>query len=133
MAGRPTKYNKKILEIAEDYLKNYNTEYEHLVPSIAGLSLVLRVSRATLYNWAEAQKKEEDTSFLDILEDIKKTQYLVTLHGGLGGDFNSAIAKLLLGKHGLTEKTQQDVTTGGEKLSNNFIIQPVKAKSDKDE
>ena len=130
MAGRPTKYNDKILEVAEDYLKNYNKEYKHLVPSIAGLSLVLKVGRATLYKWAE---KEENSEFRDILEDIKKTQYLVTLHGGLGGDFNASIAKLLLGKHGLTEKTQQDVTTGGEKLSNNFIIQPVTAKSDKDE
>ena len=59
-AGRPTKYSSKILETANAYLKNFNTEYSHVVPSVAGLGKVLNLSRDTLYDWAKDEDKKED-------------------------------------------------------------------------
>ena len=60
-----------------------------------------------MYDW---EKKYPE--FLYILEAIKLEQQKVLLNKGLSGDFNSAITKLVLGKHGYHEK--QDVDLKGD-------------------
>ena len=52
-AGRPTKYDKGILEKANAYLENYEAEHQHAIPSVAGLALVLDIRRETLHVWAK--------------------------------------------------------------------------------
>ena len=101
--GRPTKYGDEILDSTRDYLANYQTA----IPSEAGLSLHLGISRSTVKKWRGEEGKE---AFSAILEDILATQELKLMDGGLTGDFNSAIAKLALGKHGYSEK--HDVKAG---------------------
>jgi hypothetical protein len=49
------------------------------------------------------------------LDRILATQELKLMDGGLTGDFNSAIAKLALGKHGYSEK--HDVKAGVIEMS----------------
>ena len=44
--ARPTKYNDKTIEKAEDYIKNYIT-YGDQIPMIDGLALELGVHRDT--------------------------------------------------------------------------------------
>ena len=104
--GRPTKYNDELFNKAKAYLTDY-VMYEDMIPSIASLSLVLGVSRTTLYEW---EKEHEEFSY--ILEDIKAKQEKVLISKGLSGDFNSAITKLVLGKHGYHDK--QDVGIIGD-------------------
>jgi hypothetical protein len=125
--ARPTKYNKEMLEIAESYLTTYNSEHNHLIPSIVGLSEVLEVTAKTLYNWSDHDDRKE---FLHMLEKIQQRQQRILIENGLTGDFNAAITKLALTKHGYSDKVEQDVTTGGEKISNNFQIMPVTTKKD---
>ena len=108
--GRPTKYNQGILDKANDYLVNY-AEYGDQMPSHASLSLELGISRETLYEWGKQEEKQE---FSDILEKMLRSQERVLFNKGLTGDFNPAIAKLALGKHGYSDK-QDNTHSGGDK------------------
>jgi len=122
--GRPTKYSDDILVQANDYLINYESDsYNDVFPSVVGLACVLKLSKSTLYEWAKHSDKVE---FSDTLGQINALQDKILLTKGLLGDFNAAITKLVLTNHGYSDKLEQDITTGGEKLQNNFIIQAVK-------
>lgn len=98
--ARPTKLTPEIYEKAEAYLSRYET----VIPSAAGLSIYLDVSRATLYNWADKEAR-----FLDILEKVNTHQEQICLENGLKGDFNATIAKLVLGKHGYKDQQETDL------------------------
>ena len=104
--ARPTKYNQEILEKAQHYLDNYE-EYDEVIPSAVGLALALNITRSTLYEWAKDEDKKE---FSDILDNINKRQEQILLKNGLTNQFNSNITKLVLGKHGYTDRAQQSDT-----------------------
>jgi|TARA_B110000046_G_C12821492_1_gene325617 hypothetical protein len=97
--SRPTKYTPKLLDKANHYLNSYT----RLIPSNQDLCLHLDISETTLYRWAE-----EHEQFRDILGKVKLTQFTVAMDGGLGGDLNANLVKLLMGKHGLSEKSTVD-------------------------
>jgi len=119
--ARPTKYTPELLEKAHSYIANWRTLGD-MIPSHEALSLYLEINRATLYDWRDQEGKEE---FSDILDQILVLQQQELVNNGLSGDFNAAITKLVLGKHGYSDKVDTDVTTRGEKVSNNFTILPV--------
>lgn len=104
--GRPTKYSKELLEKAKEYLETYDTVGD-VIPSVEGLSLYLDITRTTIYDWEKQEGKEE---FSYILRKINAKQHQVLVNKGLSNDFNSAITKLVLGKHGYHEKTQQELS-----------------------
>lgn len=105
--ARPSEYNDKILATANEYLETYNSKYQHAIPSVVGLAKVLKKSRDTLYDWAKHEDKKE---FSNILRQVVSDQELTLLNGGLSGEFNPAITKLVLGKHGYSEKQQVSAT-----------------------
>ena len=126
--ARPTKYDRSLLEKANEYIKacedeetdwiktsgDKSTSYEHRVkvklPSIEGLALFLDVSRTTLYNWSEKHKE-----FLYTLRRIERIQKEKLISSGLSGDYSPVIAKLMLSSnHNMREKT--DLTSDNEKL-----------------
>lgn len=131
--GRPTKYNQNILDKANEYLDNYD-EYGHIIPSVVGLADVLKVTAKTLYNWSE---REENKEFLHILERLNQRQHIKLINGGLTGDLNAQITKLVLGKHGYHEKQERELTgpRGGpiQVTEVEWDIQPVKPISEVDE
>ena len=98
--GRPTKYTPEIVQQALDYLEQYNTEHGHAIPSAIGMSIVLKLDESTLYDWA----KQEGNEFSKILPRCKKQQEFTLINGGLKSDLNSNIVKLVLGKHGYSDK-----------------------------
>jgi len=103
-AGQPTKYNEDMLDKALDYIKNYS-DYEQVIPSVAGLAVALDVSKKTLYNWSEVP---ENIKFLHALEKLSTNQENKLLNGGLSGSFNPAITKLMMYNHGYTDKPKDD-------------------------
>lgn len=111
--GRPTKYSDKILETAKNYIVNHD-EYGDVIPSVVGLAVALETHRDTVYDWAKDENKPE---FSDIVKRLATNQERKLLNGGLDNSFNPTIAKLLLGKHGYSDKTETDITSGGEKLT----------------
>ena len=127
-AGRPTKYNKALVEKAANYLNVYETLGD-VIPSIEGLSIYLDIRRSTIYDWENQEGKKE---FSDILRKINATQHQVLINKGLTSDFNSAITKLVLGKHGYHEKQQQEVSgPGGKPQEHKWTVEFVEATHDK--
>ena len=123
--GRPTKYTKEIIKKAEKYLSecidtteqvitgesekftSYKEKLKVNLPTIEGLAVYLEVHRDTLYEW----EKEHD-DFSDIIERLRGSQIKSLVNNGLSGDYNPTIAKVLLSKHGYSEK--QEIQHSGE-------------------
>lgn len=105
MAGQPTKYNKEMLKDAKRYTKDC-TEFEQIIPSVSGLATALGVSKQTLYNWADIPENKE---FFDTLQLLHTNQETKLLNGGLSGNYNAQITKLMLANHGYSDqpKTQE--------------------------
>ena len=101
MAGRPTNLTKYVIQQAWDYVDGFEA-HGHAVPSVVGLCKVIGRARSTVYAWAE----DEDNEFSDILRAVNENQELVTFNRALTGDYNASIAKLLLGKHGYSDKQE---------------------------
>lgn len=93
---------ERILAAKKYQAGGYETLGEAL-PTIEGLAEHLGISRQTLYEHAETSEE-----VADILDRIRTKQAAVLINGGLRGDFNAAIAKLLLNKHGYSEKQSID-------------------------
>jgi hypothetical protein len=100
--GRPSKYTEECLERAASYLDEWQ-ERGDVIPSQAGLALHLGVSISCVEKWAKHEDKQE---FLRVLDEIQSKQRTLLLNKGLGGDFNSNIAKLVLGKHGFSDRQE---------------------------
>lgn len=107
--GRPSEYSEKTLQRAKAYLRYY-AKNDEVVPSVAGLSRFLHVSRDTIYAWAKEPDKAE---FSDIVEECRGEQEKILLNKGLRNEVNATIAKLALSaKHDYKEK--QEVEQSGE-------------------
>ena len=118
--ARPTKYNSKILEKAEDYIKNY-INYGDQIPMIDGLALELGIHRDTVNDW---EKKYPE--FSDIVRTLMTHQGRKLMNGSLTGEFKERTATLALSSnHGLVAKTQTDITSSDETMKPPTIIQLV--------
>ena len=124
--ARPTKYSKEIVEKAYDYIDTY-ADSGDMIPSIEGLAIRLDLHRDTLYDWARQESKE----FSDILGKILQKQQFVLINNGLSNTFNSAITKLVLGKHGFHDKMEQDISSKDGSMKPT-IIELVAKVNDKD-
>ncbi len=112
--ARPTKYNDAMLAKANKYLKEYTT----VIPSKQSLALYLDVSLSTVDLWGK-----EHAEFSGTLDRIKYVQFETTLDGGLRGDLNAAISKLVLHNHGYNDKID-NVSSDGS-MSAPTVIQLV--------
>jgi len=104
--ARPTNWSLELEEKAWHYVDHY-ADYDDAFPSVVGLCKVLDRAKSTIYDWAG----DESKGFSDILAAIMENQERVTLNKAIVGDYNAAIAKLVLGKHGYHDK--QDNTHSG--------------------
>lgn len=114
--ARPLEYNQEIVIRAQEYLnsckdssKDDGRTTKVNIPTKGGLAVHLDVSRETLYDWAKKYPE-----FSDIMEKLGAEQESRLINNGLAGTYNSTIAKVLLTKHGYTDK--MDVTSKDEKL-----------------
>ena len=121
--ARPTLYNEQILEYTKQYIDTcedtFDPESKKVkvnIPTIEGLAYHLGINKDTIYSW-----RKEKPEFSELISNLlaKQAKYLV--NKGLSGEYNPTIAKVLLTKHGYTEKTETDITSGGEKIQVNVI------------
>lgn len=109
-------------------------------PSVAGLARTMGISRDTIYEWCKPNKEISDSlteqekeeqekvnnlcdELSQIVKDIQTEQEKRLLDNGLAGTYNPMITKLILGKHGYSEKTETDLTSKGEKIEAiNYIV-----------
>jgi len=112
MTGRPRTYKPDMVEKARRYIANHE-DFDDPVPTVAGLACVLGVVRDTCYQWAKDEDKPE---FSDILSELAQKQERCLVRGGLMSDFNAPIAKMMLTKHGYSDRVDTDVTTNGKDM-----------------
>lgn len=108
-AGRPSEYTPEIVKKAWAYANGGWQEAGDPVPSVAGLACEINLSRETLRLWA----KSEDNEFFGILNKIAQEQERNLVRGGLGGEFNAAITKMMMTKHGYSDKIENEVSGPG--------------------
>ena len=126
MAGRPTKYNEVAQKKADKYADGGFIECDDVVPSVAGLAIHLGVTRSTIQLWAK-----ENPRFSGTLDKLKAQQEKISLSGGLRGDLNATIVKLLLANHGYSEKQSLDHTSSdGSAGPSRIIIEAASVNGD---
>ncbi len=101
--GRPSELTEEVMTKALFYLCDGFKKAGDIVPSVAGLACFLGKARSRMYVWAG-----QSDEFKDMLESITTVQERMLVNGGLGGDFNPTITKLMMAKHGYVEKVEQD-------------------------
>ena len=108
-AGRPSEYTPEIVKKAWAYANGGWQKAGDPVPSVAGLACEINLSRETLRLWS----KSEDNEFFGILNKIAQEQERNLVRGGLGGEFNAAITKMMMTKHGYSDKIESEVSGPG--------------------
>jgi hypothetical protein len=108
--GRPTEWSEELETKAWLYVEEYSDIHGHAFPSVVGLCKVIERGKSTIYDWVRDKKGQ----FSDIVEAINEEQELVTFNKSMTGDYNSTMAKLLLTKHGYSDK-QDNTHSGGDK------------------
>jgi len=119
--ARPTDYNQELIEKAQEYI----VDCPDVVHSVVGLCLYVGIAKSTCHRWVE----EGNTEFKDIVDTVSALQEQKLVSNGLTNDFNSSITKLMLTKHGYTDKVETDVTSGGKQL-NTWVVNPVTTSKD---
>lgn len=127
--GRPSKLTDAVIEQAGRYASKEYLALGEVIPTVEGLAVYLNVSRKTLYNW-----KVESEEFLHILEDLMARQAKELFSNGLTGDFNPTITKLILTKHGYSDRVEQDVTSSDGALApTSIVLRGVRADDSSDD
>jgi L-2-hydroxyglutarate oxidase LhgO len=133
--GRPTKYTAEMPAKVDEYLADCKVwwdefhktrgeksdTYERILnvklPMVEGFAEYIDVTKSTLYEWAKENKE-----FSNALDRIIRQQHNMLATGGIAGYFSPVITKLMLSNnHGYREKSETDVTSGGEKLKINVV------------
>lgn len=108
---RESDYSDTFLRTAQDYLLTFAAKGDP-VPTVEGLADELGKGTKTMYNWGK-----EHPDFQDVLDQLIAKQGRLLQAKGLRKETDSGITKLLLSaNHGKREKTEQDITSGGEKI-----------------
>jgi hypothetical protein len=106
-AGRPSLYTPELVKRARGYLTSYQ-DMGDVVPTIAGLACVLGVTRETCRAWGNEPDKAE---FSAILMELMQRQERELVNKGLQGEFNAPITKMMMTKHGYSDKVENDHTS----------------------
>lgn len=113
------KYGPHMVEKAAEYVAFFLNEqpedkkisnFREVVPTVAGLSLYLGISRDTVHAWRTSDEPEK-LPFRDVVSDLMAVQEVLTLGGGLAGKFNARISTLVLSHHGYSEKIETNHTS----------------------
>lgn len=117
--GRPSELTDEIRKRALFYLCDGFKEVGDVVPTVEGLACFLGKSRRVIYKWSD-----EDTEFMHIVEGVMTVQGKLLITGGLIGNFNPTITKLLLCKHGYNDKIENNHTSSDGSMKPHYTITP---------
>lgn len=129
LGGRPVKYDNvdEVKKIIDTYFEtdafmgeDDNRQY---APTMSGLAFALNLSRQGLLDYSNKEM------FFDTIKRARE-KVGVALEQRLYGNTVTGIIFNLKNNFGWKDKTEQDITTGGEKITNNFNILPVTTKKD---
>ncbi len=101
--GRPSDYTPELLQKAREYIDGGWADAGKAIPSVAGLAVHLGKRRETLHVWAKESGKEQ---FSNMLEEMLAKQEDILLNAGLLNEHNPTITKLVLSKHGYSDRVE---------------------------
>lgn len=127
-SGRLTDYSPEIVEKAWEYANGGWIKAGDKVPSIAGLACEIGIHRETCHEWA----KDKNKVFSDILRAIAQKQERELLNNGLSGTFNPPITKMMLSKHGYSDKIESDLTSSDGSMTPQIIERVIVKANDAD-
>ncbi len=111
--GRPTKYTPELLKKAHEYVDNWEISGRK-IPSIVSLAIHCDISKQRVYEWLKDDDKSE---FRDIVARVEAKQEEILIDNGLDRTFDASLSKMMLSKHGYSDKQEIDHTTKGESLN----------------
>jgi len=124
--ARPTTWSKELEEKAWEYVDGGWLDHGNKVPMVVGLCSYIERSQTVIYDWA----KDEGKQFADIVKAIGEKQQEVLFDKSLIGDYNASMSKLMLTKHGYSDKVDSDLTSGGKPVKNEWHIHPTAPRKD---
>jgi hypothetical protein len=111
---RPSELTDALINRAREYINGAWRDVGDYIPSLSGLACYLGVCNKTIFNYS---KQNDD--FLHITVMVMTMQENRLINGGLAGELNPTITKLLLSKHGYHDKVQNEINL------DNYIISGV--------
>jgi hypothetical protein len=124
-----TLFRTAMIAKARNYIADH-ASFDDPVPTVAGLACVLGVTRKTLYEWAKDPSK---VGVSDILEELAQKQERELVKNGLLNAFNAPITKMMLTKHGYSDKVEQDHMSSDGSMTpkpTEIILRPADDASD---
>ncbi|MGA6102108.1 terminase small subunit [Psychrobacter pocilloporae] len=115
-AGRKSSLTPELITKAKLYINEFR-EGGFVLPTVEGLAYYLGVARSSVYKY-----EGENSEFSDIVETVRQLQAIMLINGGLMGDFNASIAKVMMTKHGYSDKQEIDNTSSDGSMKPVFNI-----------
>lgn len=117
---RPTSYGDEVIKKSREYLEEFSLPQsereglpsEEVIPTIVGLCRYIERGKTTVYNWIAETDTEDKAEFRDICNAILETQEVKLVTGGLVGGWNPQVTKMILTKHGYSDKQEIDHKSG---------------------
>lgn len=122
ITGRPRLLTPELMEKAESYLHRWK-DMGDTVPTLESFALFLEITRPTVYDW-----KANNEEFSYIVEKVSAAQARELMNRSLSGELNASISKLMLHKHGFSEKSEVVNTMqgpNGEALKAEWVMAPL--------
>lgn len=115
--GRPTSYSEEVLASAFHYVEHFDELEGEIVPTVVGMCRYINRGKTTVYNWIGDKDPAKD-DFRDIVSALEESQHIHLVNNGLGGKYNPMITKLMMGKHGYSDK--QEIESNVKVEAKNF-------------
>ena len=134
--ARPSEYGEEVIRKSKEYIDEFDLPQseregrmsEEVIPTLVGLCRYIGRARSTVHKWIGEEGKE---AFSDICSEIGELQEIKLVTGGLVGGWNPQVTKMILTKHGYSDKVEQDHTSSdGSMGANDLKITVVAPKSE---
>jgi hypothetical protein len=102
--GRPTKYGPEMLAKAQEYLARWKALGD-VVPMLAGLCCHLEITKPTMQDW---ERDEDKPEFSAVCARVRVLQEQALINKGLSRESDASLSKLLLMKHGYSDRQEVD-------------------------
>lgn len=108
---------KKHTTLAQDYAERW-AEIGDVIPMMASMAIHMNISKDTLYRWEkEAKEEKAKQAISDVCACVRATQEKVLINKGLSRASDASLSKLLLMKHGYSDRIEQDVKSSDGSMS----------------
>ncbi len=105
--GRPTKYTPELLKKAHEYVEKWETLGD-VVPQLCGLAIHCGISEDTVQEW---KKHDDKAEFSALCARVMGMQKRELVNKGLARTADSGLSKLMLMKHGYSDKQEIDMSS----------------------